>query len=79
MEDWVTIRNLKNKKPEISNREIAKLLGISHNTVKRALSNETGSEYKRKETINLRLNLSRNSSKNNMLLKNFYVAEFCAT
>jgi len=52
MEDWVTIRNLKSKPGDISNREIAKLLGISHNTVKKALASEAGPSYSRKAVIN---------------------------
>ncbi|MBU0472542.1 MAG: IS21 family transposase [Bacteroidetes bacterium] len=51
MEDWVTIRNLRAKNPEMSFREIAKLLGISHNTVKSALSRDSLPEYKRASKI----------------------------
>jgi len=29
MEDWVTIRNLKKKNPDMGSRRIAKLFGIS--------------------------------------------------
>lgn len=47
MEDWVTIRNLKKKNPGMSLRDIGRLLGISHNTVKKALLNEAPPEYKR--------------------------------
>ena len=52
MEDWVTIRNLKSKPGGISNRAIAKLLGISHNTVKKALASEAGPSYARPKVIN---------------------------
>lgn len=48
MEDWVTIKNLKRKHPTISNRKIAKELGISHNTVKAALERKDIPVYKRK-------------------------------
>jgi len=48
MEDWVTIRNLKSKNPELSNREIGRLLGISHNTVKSAVEKENLPQYNRK-------------------------------
>ena len=33
MEDWITIRNLKNRNPKLGSRKIAELWGISHNTV----------------------------------------------
>ena len=52
MEDWVTIRNLKSKNPEMGTRAIAKLLGISRNTVKRALASDNGPEYSRKGKVN---------------------------
>jgi transposase len=52
MEDWITIRNLKKKKSDLSNRRIGRLLGISHNTVKQALESEQGPEYKRGKVIN---------------------------
>ena len=48
MEDWVTIKNLKAKDASISNRQIAKQLGISHNTVKTALQKQQAPEYDRK-------------------------------
>ena len=47
MEDWVTIKNLKAKDASISNRQIARELGISHNTVKAALQRQEAPEYKR--------------------------------
>ncbi len=47
MEDWVTIKNLKTKQPGKSNRAIARELGISHNTVKKALENGEVPEYRR--------------------------------
>ena len=48
MEDWVTIKNLKAKDATLSNRQIAKQLGISHNTVKAALEKTDGPAYNRK-------------------------------
>ena len=48
MEDWVTIKNLKTKQPGKSNRSIARELGISHNTVKKALENGEVPEYRRR-------------------------------
>lgn len=50
MEDWVTIRNLRKKNPGIGTRKIASLLGISRNTVRRAISSETYPGY-HKEAI----------------------------
>ena len=52
MGDWATILNLKSKASNPSNREIARLLGISHNTVKRALESETGPKYERAIKVN---------------------------
>jgi DNA-binding transcriptional regulator YhcF (GntR family) len=37
MEDWVTIRNLKVENPNLGTRTIATMIGISRNTVKKAL------------------------------------------
>ena len=47
MEDWVTIKNLRAKNPDMSLREIGRLLGVSPNTVKSALSREAPPEYQR--------------------------------
>jgi transposase len=47
MEDWLVIKNLKAKNPAKSNREIARDLGISHNTVKAALKRNETPEYRR--------------------------------
>lgn len=49
MEDWLTIKTLKKNQPGISNRKIAKILGISHNTVKAALERKETPSYKRKQ------------------------------
>ena len=38
MEDWVSIKNLKTKNPKLGTRKIADLLGVSRNTVKKALA-----------------------------------------
>lgn len=51
MEDWVTIKTLKAKNPEMSYREIAELLGISHHTVKAALERSEPPTYKRKTPV----------------------------
>ncbi len=49
MEDWVTIRNLKNKNAQLGTRTIADMLGISRNTVKKALASDEGPQYNRGE------------------------------
>lgn len=49
VEDWVTIRNLKKKNPNLGTRTIALMLGISRNTVKKALASDTEPEYNRGE------------------------------
>jgi DNA-binding transcriptional regulator LsrR (DeoR family) len=52
MEQWVTIRTFKGKNPKLGTRQIAELLGVSRNTVKRALRSEKEPEYVRTETVN---------------------------
>lgn len=47
MEDWVSIRNIRSKNPTLGTRKIAELLGISRNTVKKALSSDACPEYNR--------------------------------
>lgn len=49
MEDWVTIRNLKKKNPNVGTRELARMLGISRNTVKKALNSDELPLYNRGE------------------------------
>ncbi|MBU0559343.1 MAG: helix-turn-helix domain-containing protein [Bacteroidetes bacterium] len=45
VEDFVTIKNLKVKNPDMSLREIGRLLHVSHNTIKSALSKEEVPQY----------------------------------
>ena len=52
LEDWVTIRNLKKRNSELGTREIARLMHISRNTVKKALRSEGAPKYERKGKIN---------------------------
>lgn len=52
MEDWVTIRNLKKKNPDMGSRRIAKLLGISRSTVIKALASQEYPRYRRQSTVN---------------------------
>jgi len=51
MEDWVTIKNLKKRNPELGTRQIAKLLSLSRNTVKKALQRKEVPEYTRQKKI----------------------------
>ena len=55
MEDWVTIRNIKIKNPNYGTRKIAKILGVSRNTVKKALKSDEAPEYNRNIKINKEL------------------------
>jgi len=52
MEDWVTIRNLKRRRPDLGTRSIARLVGVSRSTVKRALSSNQFQRYKREKKVN---------------------------
>ena len=47
MEDWVSIRQLKAKNPQMSLREIAERLNVDHHTVKNALARESPPVYER--------------------------------
>jgi len=53
MEDWVTIKHLRIKKPTMSLREIGEILSISHHTVKSALLRESPPERAVKENEKL--------------------------
>jgi transposase len=52
VEDWVSIKNLKSRRPDLGSRKIAKLLGVGRNTVKRALASESAPRYNRSAKIN---------------------------
>jgi len=52
MEDWVSIKNIRAKNPKLGTRKIAELLGISRNTVKKALKSDNAPKYKRSVQIN---------------------------
>jgi transposase len=52
MEDWVTIKTLRAKHPEMSLREIARLVQTSPNTVKNALERTEAPSYQRRERNN---------------------------
>ena len=71
MEDWVTIRNLKVKNPNLGTRTIATMLGISRNTVKKALVSEEIPLYNRGEKkINEHIEPFINFIKESFLKKN---------
>jgi transposase len=55
MEDWVTIRTLKAKNQKLTNRQIARLIGISHHTVKTALASGDPPAYDRTNKANAKL------------------------
>jgi len=55
MEDWITIRNLKKRNPNMGTKAIANKLDLSRNTVRNALRSEDPPEYKRKAYINQEL------------------------
>ena len=52
MEDWVSVKNIRAKNPKLGTRKIGELLGISRNTVKKALSSDEAPKYKRGTQIN---------------------------
>ena len=52
MEDWVTIKTLRAKNPDMSLREIARLVQASPNTVKSALVREEAPSYQRQDKGN---------------------------
>ena len=52
MEDWITIKNLRKRRPDLGTRKIADLLGFSRNLVRRALASESGPHYQRPRKIN---------------------------
>jgi len=55
MDDWITIKNLKAKNPDMSLREIAKHVHVSHNTVKKALEGKSPPKYEKKPRENCNL------------------------
>jgi len=74
MEDWVTIRNIKAKNPKFGTRRIAEILGISRNTVKKALQSDKGPRYQRKETINESITPFEEFIETSYLIKNLKVS-----
>lgn len=47
MEDWVAIRAIRNKQPEMSNREIGRIMGVSPSTVKKIVEDTSSPKYVR--------------------------------
>jgi len=69
MEDWVTIRNLKKRNPSLGTRKIAEILGVSRNTVRRALRSKTYPGYRREEKVYEKLKPFHEFIKESYLLK----------
>jgi transposase len=53
MEDYVAIKTLKKRNPQIGSRKIAELFGVSRNTVRKALRSEMLPEYDRSPKVNV--------------------------
>lgn len=70
MEDWVTIRNLKKRNPNLGTRKIAKMLGVSRNTVKKALEDDVYSGYSRVKKANEEVSKFHDFIKESYLIKN---------
>jgi len=70
MEDWVTIRNLKKKNPDMGSRRIARLLGISRSTVIKALTSEEYPRYHRQSTVNASIKPFEEFIKESYLVRN---------
>ncbi|MDD4479529.1 MAG: IS21 family transposase [Mesotoga sp.] len=70
MEDWVTIRNLKKKNPDMGSRRIAKLLGISRSTVIKALASQEYPRYRRQSTVNAAIEPFKEFVSESYLVKN---------
>jgi len=72
MEDWVSIRNIRSKNPKLGTRKIAELLGVSRNTVKKALSCDKAPAYNRGVTkINEQVEPFEGFIKESFLKKHF--------
>jgi len=56
MDNWTTIKNLKKINPTMGTRTIAKLVGVSRNTVKKALQ-ENGAPIDKKGVKKLNENI----------------------
>ena len=78
VEDWVTIRTLKARKPELGSRAIAELLGISRNTVKNALANDRAPQYQRQTTVNPQIEPFTEFIRDSYLVKHLRVSRILA-
>ena len=70
MEDWVTIRNLRKRNPDLGTRRIARLLGISRGTVRKALVSEHYPRYQRPSTVNRSIEPLEGFIKESYLVRN---------
>lgn len=68
-EDWISIKNLKQNNPTIGIRKIAELLGLSRNTVKKALQKDSPPEYKRGDILNPEIPLFKDYIIERIILK----------
>lgn len=57
MDNWTTIKNLKKINPDMGTRTIAKLVGVSKNTVKKALKEDGAPIDKREGVKKLNINI----------------------
>ena len=71
MEDWVVIKYLKAINPDKSNREIARNLGISHNTVKAVLDRNRAPKNPHNGPINSELEIFHKVIYELLNIKNF--------
>jgi transposase len=70
MEDWVTIRNLRKRNPDLGTRRIAELLGVSRGTVRKALVSEQYPSYRRPSTVSRSIEPFEGFIKESYLVRN---------
>ncbi|OPY77838.1 MAG: hypothetical protein A4E65_02544 [Syntrophorhabdus sp. PtaU1.Bin153] len=70
MEDWVTIRNLRKKNPNLRGRKIANLLGISRSTVRKAVESKEYPHYRRPSMVNSSIEPFEEFIKESYLVRN---------
>jgi transposase len=78
MEDWVVIRTLRSRGPDLGTRAIAELPGISRNTVKSALASERAPQYGRASVTNPQIEPFVELVTDCYLAKSFRVSRFLA-
>ena len=77
MGNWVTIRNLKKKNPDMGTRKIARLIGVSRTTVKRALASETFPRDYRELTVPLGIDPFKECAEESYLVEKQKVSVIC--